>query len=140
QGKKPDELLEDFIPIAESQVKWAIIKKKIIEKENIQIEDYDIDSIVEEHKRQNPNTSEEELRNYIKNTPHIVDTLLEKKVLDFIIGFAETTEIDFDEYMKMLEGQTTEENSLEPEETLVDSVENTNIKDQNQDTELKENR
>ncbi len=103
RDKKPEDLLADFIPIAESQVKWSIIKRKIIEKENLELEDYDIETIVEEHKRQNPNASDEDIKNYIRNSPHIVDTLLEKKTLDFIIGFAETEEIDFDEYMKMLE-------------------------------------
>ncbi|MFN3270175.1 MAG: trigger factor, partial [Candidatus Kapaibacteriota bacterium] len=103
KDKKPEDLLEDFIPIAESQVKWSVIKRKIIEKENLELEDYDIESLVEEHKRQNPNANDEEIKNYIKNSPHIVDTLLEKKTLDFVIGFAETTEIDFDEYLKMVE-------------------------------------
>lgn len=103
KDKKPEDLLEDFIPIAESQVKWSVVKRKIIEKENLELEDYDIESLVEEHKRQNPNANDEEIKNYIKNSPHIVDTLLEKKTLDFIIGFAETTEIDFDEYLKMVE-------------------------------------
>lgn len=136
KGKQPQELIEDFIPIAESQVKWAIIKKKIIEKENLQIEDYDIESIVEEHKRQNPEANEEDLKQYIKNSPHIVDTLMEKKVLDFLIGFAETTEIDFEEYQKMLEkGDVTEEetsnetssgdNEIKSDEVKEESVETT---------------
>lgn len=113
RGKKPQDILDDFIPIAESQVKWAIIKKKIIEKEKLQIEDYDIDSILEEHKRQNPEANEEDLKQYIKNSPHIVDTLMEKKVLDFLIGFAETTEIDFDEYQKILEKEDSQESLSE---------------------------
>ncbi len=126
RGKKPEEIIDDFLPIAESQVKWAIIKKKIIEKENLQLEDYDIDSIVEEHKRQDPNANEEELRNYIKSTPHIVDTLMEKKVLDFIIGFAETTEIDFDEYQKMVEEGFQEEPTTDSNEELTTSDSNAN--------------
>lgn len=108
RDKKPEDIIEDFIPIAESQVKWAIIKKKIIEKENIRIEDYDIESLVQEYQTQNPNISEEEIKNYILNNAHITDTLLEKKVLDFLIGFAETTEIDFEEYEKMLEEKLPE--------------------------------
>lgn len=125
RGKKPEEIIDDFLPIAESQVKWAIIKKKIIEKENLQLEDYDIDSIVEEHKRQDPNANKE-LRNYIKSTPHIVDTLMEKKVLDFIIGFAETTEIDFDEYQKMVEEGFQEEPTTDSNEELTPSDSNAN--------------
>jgi trigger factor len=109
KGKKPEDLLDDFVPIAESQVKWAIIKKKIIERENLQLEDYDIEALVEEHKRRNPEANEEEIKNYIKNSPHIVDTLMEKKVLDFIIGFAETTEIDFEEYQNMVESGDSED-------------------------------
>ncbi|MCX7908893.1 MAG: trigger factor [Ignavibacteria bacterium] len=128
KGKKPEDIIEDFIPIAESQVKWAIIKKKIIEKENLQLEDYDIESIVEEHKRQNPEADENELKKYIKSSPHIVDTLMEKKVLDFLISFAETTEIDFDDYQKMLqetlhhsEEETEDTHYHEPNETTQDS-------------------
>jgi len=90
-------------------VKWAIIKKKIIERENLQLEDYDIEALVEEHKRRNPDANEEEIKNYIKNSPHIIDTLMEKKVLDFIIGFAETTEIDFEEYQNMVESGDIED-------------------------------
>ncbi len=138
RDKKPEELINDFIPLAESQVKWAIIKKKIIERENLQLEDYDIESIVEEHKRQNPETNEEDLKNYIKNTPHIVDTLMEKKVLDFLIGFAETNEIDFDEYVKITE--TEQHKHYQIPENNLDSLpekEKVNINDnekENKDT------
>ncbi len=130
RGKQPEDIIEDFIPIAESQVKWAIIKKKIIEKEKIQIEDYDIESLVQEYKTQNPNISEEEIKNYILNNAHITDTLLEKKVLDFLIGFAETTEIDFDEYEKMLE-----ENLLGSTGNLVSDIEQKSIQNNELNTE-----
>ena len=129
KGKKPSDVLEDFVPIAISQVKWAIIKKKIIEKENIQLEDYDIDSLVQEYKMQNPNLSEEEIKSYILNNKHITDTLLEKKVLDFLIGFAETIEIDFDEYEKLQEETEQEEaeneSDLNAEERQLESSEQT---------------
>lgn len=128
RGKKPQDILDDFIPIAESQVKWAIIKKKIIEKENLQIEDYDIESIVEEHKRQNPEANEEDLKQYIKNSPHIVDTLMEKKVLDFLIGFAETTEIDFDEYQKILDKEDSQE-SLSEMEKINENIDESNAEE-----------
>ena len=129
KGKKPSDVLEDFVPIAISQVKWAIIKKKIIEKENIQLEDYDIDSLVQEYKMQNPNLPEEEIKSYILNNKHITDTLLEKKVLDFLIGFAETIEIDFDEYEKLQEETEQEEaeneSDLNAEEKPLESSEQT---------------
>jgi len=115
RGKNPADVIDDFVPIAISQVKWAIIKKKIIEKENIRLEDYDIDSLVQEYKLQNPSLSEEDIKSYILNNKHIADTLLEKKVLDFLIGFAETTEIDFEEYQKLQEENEIKDTEVQSE-------------------------
>ncbi len=93
-----ENIAQDFIPIAEDQVRWAIIKKKIIEKENIKVEDFDIEEIVEEQSSTSSKPKEEVRKEILENS-YISDTILEKKVLDFIISFAETTEIDFDKFL-----------------------------------------
>ncbi len=96
---KPEDLLEDFIPIAENQVKWAIIKKKIIEKENIKVEDYDIDDIVNGEANRTGKDHETVKKSIYENS-YIIDTILEKKTLDLLISFSETEEIDFEEYRR----------------------------------------
>lgn len=93
-----ENIAQDFIPVAESQVKWAIIRKKIIENEGIKIEDFDIEEIVEERSATQNKTKEEARKEILENS-YISDTILEKKVFDFIISFAETTEVDFDEFL-----------------------------------------
>lgn len=129
-----EKITEDFIPVAESQVKWAIIRKKIIEKEGIKIEDFDIEEIIEERSATQNKTREEARREILENS-YIADIILEKKVLDFIISFAETTEIDFDEFLAEKENEHLHNH---PHEDFSDEIQVQQIEQPTESVEFEE--
>lgn len=93
----------DLRPVAERTVKWEIIRNKIIEKENIQVEDYDVDPIIESQADQVKTDKSSLKRNLLQNK-NFVSNMLAKKAMDFIHDFAIMNEVDFDEYMERFEG------------------------------------
>lgn len=121
-----ENIAQDFLPVAESQVKWAIIRKKIVEKEGITIEDFDIEGLVEERAATQNKTREEARREVLENS-YISDAILEKKVCDFLISFAETTEMDFDEFLAKRENEHSHNHDHEDfnDETQVQQIEET---------------
>ncbi|MGQ9818948.1 MAG: trigger factor [Candidatus Kapaibacteriales bacterium] len=96
------QLVENVYPFAQRQVKWAIIKKKIAEIEGINIEDYDIEDYANLI-QQRYNIEQEEAIKIVKNDKSFHDLILDRKVMDFLISFAETEEIEFKEYYKKME-------------------------------------
>ncbi|MCX7879074.1 MAG: trigger factor [Ignavibacteria bacterium] len=96
-----EEILKEFIPTAESRVKWLVLKHNIVKKENIKIEDYDLDQIISQYQLNTNSTNEEEIKKKILNNANLLENLLEKKVIDLLTSFAETSEIDFEEYIKI---------------------------------------
>lgn len=96
------QLVENVYPLAQRQVKWAIIKKKIAEMEHIEVEDYDIEDFAQYLQNSN-NLEFEEAKKIILQDKRLQDIILDKKVIDFLISFAETEEIEFDDYYKKRE-------------------------------------
>lgn len=98
------EVLGDlFIDISESNVRWSFIVQKIVENEELTVEEYDIDEFVG-----NLNLSDEIKNNemsikYLRESDYTESVILEQKVFDFLLDFAETTEIPYEDYMKMIE-------------------------------------
>ncbi len=92
----PD-IVKDLKPIAEHTVKWEIIRKKIIDAENIKVEDYDIDPIVESES-QRMNSDPEFLRNRLMQNTDFLNSVLAKKVMDFLLDFSITEEVNFEEF------------------------------------------
>lgn len=96
------QLVENVYPLAQRQVKWAIIKKKIAEIEHIEVEDYDIEDYANLI-RQKYNIDQDEAIKIVKDDKRFHDLILDRKVMDFLISFAETEEIEFKEYYKKIE-------------------------------------
>ena len=97
-GEKIDEekVLETYRPSAERNLKWYLIRKKIIDQEQISIGRSDIDSEIENLVSRSPN-SEKEIRRFYKkpsNRQKIEDDITEKKILEYLTQFAKIKEVE----------------------------------------------
>jgi len=97
-GEKIDEekVLETYRPSAERNLKWYLIRKKIIDQEQINIGRSDIDAEIENLISRSPN-SEKEIRRFYKkpsNRQKIEDDITEKKILEYLTQFAKIKEVE----------------------------------------------
>ena len=97
-GEKIDEekVLETYKPSAERNLKWYLIRKKIIDQEQISIGRSDIDAEIENLVSRSPN-SEKEIRRFYKkpsNRQKIEDDITEKKILEYLTQFAKIKEVE----------------------------------------------
>ena len=97
-GEKIDEekVLETYRPSAERNLKWYLIRKKIIDQEQIIIGRSDIDAEIENLVSRSPN-SEKEIRRFYKkpsNRQKIEDDITEKKILEYLTQFAKIKEVE----------------------------------------------
>lgn len=106
-----DMMKETLKPQALNTVRFEFIKNKIVEIEDLKIEDHDIMPFVDEYVK-STGMSEDEVKEMLLKNESFLNSILSKKVMDFILDFTETREIDF-------EGNPLDE----------DLVENTDIED-----------
>ena len=97
-GEKVDEqkVLETYRPSAERNLKWYLIRKKLIDQEQLSFSRADIDAEVESLISRTPQ-SEKEIRRFYKkpsNRQRIEDDLTEKKILEYLTQFAKIKEVE----------------------------------------------
>ena len=97
-GEKIDEqkVLETYRPSAERNLKWYLIRKKLIDQEQLSFSKSDIDAEVESLISRTPQ-SEKEIRRFYKkpsNRQRIEDDLTEKKILEYLTQFAKIKEVE----------------------------------------------
>ena len=97
-GEPVDEekVLETYRPSAERNLKWYLIRKKIIDEEKLGVERKDIDDEIENLVNRSPN-SEKEIRRFYKkpsNRQRIEDDMIEKKILEYLGQFAKVKEVE----------------------------------------------
>ena len=97
-GQEVDEskLKENYRPAAERNLKWYLIRKKLIEQKEIKVERKDVDEEVEFLVKRSP-ASEKEIRRFYKkpsNRQRIEDDLIERKVLQYLEQYAKVKEVD----------------------------------------------
>lgn len=97
---------EYFKPRAEWNAKWQIIMETLAEKENIKVEDSELEELAKKEAEQTGITVAK-LMKYYKDTNR-VDMLLEEKVIKFLKDNAKITEIDAAEKMKESKGHKHE--------------------------------
>ena len=94
---KPTSLANEFEAMAIPTLRWELIKTRIIENEDIKIEDYDMDPIAEaEAIRRKSDVGR--IKEELMGNENVLRNILDKKVMDLILDFAITTEVPFDEH------------------------------------------
>ena len=91
-----EKVLETYRPSAERNLRWYLIRKKIIDQEEIKFERKDIDAEIENLVTRSPN-SEKEIRRFYKkpsNRQRIEDDMIEKKILEYLDQFAKVKEVE----------------------------------------------
>ena len=91
-----EKVLETYRPSAERNLKWYLIRKKVISQEQMNIERKDIDVEIENLVSRSPN-SEKEIRRFYKkpsNRQRIEDDMVEKKILEYLNQFAKVREVE----------------------------------------------
>lgn len=96
-----DTITPDLVPLAERTVKWEFIKNAIIKKENLELEDSDIEEIIN-YEQNSTGADRDAIKAKIKSNKQIIDRILSKKVIELLIDFAETEEVTFDEYNEII--------------------------------------
>lgn len=87
---------EDLIPVAERRVKWEILKNKIIQKENLEIDDFELEELAG-YEAGRMNAPKEQVLQALKQNKNLTENMLAKKVMEFLMDFATTNEISFED-------------------------------------------
>lgn len=93
-----DMLLENIKPRAEWNAKWQIIMEKIVDLEELKVEDADLEKLAKEEAAKT-GISEDKLMNFYKDSKR-ADTLLEEKVITFLKENNTVKEVDAEEKAK----------------------------------------
>jgi trigger factor len=91
------DMFNDLEPSATYRLKWEILRAKIIEKEKLEVEDHDLDQMVEQEAKSR-NSNPGKIRKELKNNQNIMGQILYKKVVDLLLDYAVTNEVEFDEH------------------------------------------
>jgi trigger factor len=92
-----ENMRDDLKPIAVRTVKWEVIRNKIMEKEDLTVEDHDMDPIIEAE-YQKMKTDKDTLKKSLMQNRQFVDSIMVKKIMDLLLDFSTTNEMTFDEY------------------------------------------
>ena len=117
EGKLPEGFNEDAFRFANRdeaarQARWMLIKEKIIDVNKLEVTDEEISAYFADN-ASDGSFSSEDLENYYRNVPGLMDGLkqqqLSKKVFEYLESKVMMTELDKDAY----EAAETEENNLD---------------------------
>ena len=90
------DMFNDLEPSATSRLKWEIIRAQIIDKEKLEVEDHDLDPLVEEEAGRR-NSDPGKIKEELKSNQNVIGQILYKKVIDLLLDYAVTNEVEFDE-------------------------------------------
>ena len=91
-----EKVRETYRASSERNLKWYLIRKKLISQEQIDVERKDVDAEIENLVSRSPN-SEKEIRRFYKkpsNRQKIEDNIIEKKILEYLEQFAKVKEVE----------------------------------------------
>lgn len=81
----------DFRPSADRIVRWELIRAKIIEAENIEVQDEDVAQAAEKY-----GVTEEQLRMVMRQNRNLADQLMAEKVMKTLVDYAVITDVNVD--------------------------------------------
>ena len=87
---------EHYTPVAERNMKWYLIRNKLIESQEFEVAMEKIENEIQRLVDRTPQ-SENEIRKYYKkpsNRKHLEDDLMEKIILEYLEQFAKVKEVD----------------------------------------------
>ena len=109
KGEPMDEKVrEHYKPVAERNMKWYLIRNKLIESQGFDVSTEKIENEIQRLADRTPK-SENEIRKFYKkpsNRKHLEDDLMEKLILEYLEQFAKVKEVDV--YTKDLRGKEDE--------------------------------
>jgi len=110
KGEPMDEekVREHYKPVAERNMKWYLIRNKLIESQGFDVSTEKIENEIQRLADRTPK-SENEIRKFYKkpsNRKHLEDDLMEKIILEYLEQFAKVKEVDV--YTKDLRGKEDE--------------------------------
>ena len=91
-----EKVIETYKPIAEQNLKWYLIRKAIIEEQDIHVSDDEVLKFIDDKKDENPQQEKEIEKFYKKpsNRDREKDGILEKKILAYLKEFAKIKEVN----------------------------------------------
>ena len=91
-----EKVIETYKPIAEQNLKWYLIRKSIIEEQEIHVSDDEVLKFIDDKKDENPQQEKEIEKFYKKpsNRDREKDGILEKKILAYLKEFAKIKEVN----------------------------------------------
>ncbi len=122
-----DELVKKFyIETAQKVIKWELIRDKIIEIEKIEVEDHDIDEFIEKYKFYE-SLDRDLVKQTILENKQIINTIMVQKVMNFLIDFSTTNEVEFSEKDKAMsiynDDDFEQEEMFDADEEFIDETE-----------------
>ncbi|MBX3044041.1 MAG: trigger factor [Candidatus Kapabacteria bacterium] len=96
----PESEKADLRKYAAKSVKFALIRDKIIQKEEIEVEEQDIDNYIQIAFQNMPSYDEamlDQFRQIIRENNQIINSILGDKVMDLLKDFTTTNEVPFEE-------------------------------------------
>lgn len=83
---------QQMLPLAVQSAKWMIIRERIIETEELKVEDADLDRFIQG--LPNLQVDAEQLRAFVENDPQVQSRLLGEKAMDLVRDYAIVTEVE----------------------------------------------
>ncbi|SVA33874.1 uncharacterized protein METZ01_LOCUS86728 [marine metagenome] len=103
-----DRVRETYRPAAERNLKWHLVRKKLIEDKALKVERKDIDGEIESLVKRTPESAKEIRKFYRKpsNRDRLENDLVEKKILEYLEQFANVKQVEVK--TKDIRGETHE--------------------------------
>ena len=97
-GEPMDEakVREHYTPVAERNMKWYLIRNKLIEGQSLEVSKESIEEEIQRLVDRSPQSEKEIIKFYKKpsNRKHLEDDLMEKIILEFLEQFAKVKEVE----------------------------------------------
>ena len=98
KGEPMDEakVREHYAPVAERNMKWYLIRNKLIESQSLKVSKESIEQEIQRLVERTPQSEKEIIKFYKKpsNRKHIEDDLMEKIILEYLEQFAKVKEVE----------------------------------------------
>ena len=91
-----DKVREHYMPLAERNIKWYALRKKLIDHGDLKVSDQDLESEVQSLVDGTP-SSEKEIRKFYRkpsNLKRLEDGIMEKIILEYLEQFAKVKEVE----------------------------------------------